>query len=189
MTGQISDSFLYKGEVYSVSGISKGELFSPLDYGLVPRSPHTACWRGYVLYFTITNDYLTLVDMEVNDEQEIEINAVKPVVRKESLRLHYQDLNLKLDFSGKIIIAKDFIDSMYIHMGFQRTSAYETVFELKFENGKFISEKDLSPKMKKKREKNPDEGARPKSMEEKDMHGWIESTFSLEYDPDEENND
>ncbi|MCE7748382.1 MAG: hypothetical protein GPJ51_08285 [Candidatus Heimdallarchaeota archaeon] len=186
MTGQIADSFLFNTEVYSLSGISEGELFSPFDYGLFPRAATTACWRGHVLYFTVAGGYLTLVDMEVNAEEEPEINGVKPIIREQSLRLHYQDLNIKLDFSGKIIIAKDFIREMYVHMGFQRSTAYKTVVELEFEKGKFVSEKDLSSKMKKKRRKKPDEGARPKSMEERDMSEWIKGTFSLEYDSTEE---
>ncbi|MHA1202959.1 MAG: hypothetical protein ACTSQ4_10625 [Candidatus Heimdallarchaeaceae archaeon] len=186
MTGQIADSFLYKDEEYSLSGISEGELFSPLDYKLLPRAATTACWRGYVLYLTIKDEFLTLVDMEINAEEEPEINGVKPLIREQSLRLHYQDLNIKLGFSGKIIIAKNFIQEMYVHMGFQRPTAYRTVIELEFDQGKLISEKDLSPKMKKRRKKNPDEGVRPKSIEEKDMHEWIEGTFSLEYDSNEE---
>ena len=159
MTGQISDSFLYKGKTYAITGYTGGELFSPLDFGLFPKPATTACWRGFVLYFTVLDDYLTLVDMEINAEDALEINGVKPHIREETFRLHYQDLNLKINYTGKIRIATDFIKSMYVHMGFQRSIAYETVIELKFQDGALISEKDLSQKMKKKRKTNPNEGS------------------------------
>ena len=187
MTGQISDSFLYKGERYFLTGYTKGEPFSPLDFGFFPKAATTACWRGFVLYYTVKDDYLTLVDMEINNEEELELNDVQPKVRKDSLRLHYPDVNLKLDYSGKIIIAKDFIKSMYVHMGFQRSMSYENVLELEFEKGQLISETNLSEKMKKKRKKNTAEYAEPPSRDEKDIRSWIERTFSRDHDSDEYN--
>ncbi len=181
MTGQINDSFLYKGEVYSLSGYTKGEPFSPLDYGFLPNAATTACWRGFVLCYTIEDEDLILVNMEINNEEELELNGIKPKIREDSLRLHYQYVNLKLEYSGKILIAKDFIQSMYVHMGFQRASSYETVLELKFKKGKLVSEKDLSSTMKKRRKKQPNEGLEPKSKDEKGIREWIKNTFSLKY--------
>ena len=186
MTGQIPDSFLYKDEVYSLSGISKGDLFSPTDYGFSPRIASTACWRGYVLYFTIRNESLILVDMAINASEELEINGVKPEKKNNTFKLHYHDLNFKIDFTGTLIIAKDFIDTMYVHMGFQRLIAYETVLELNFDHGKLISERDLSHQIKKQRDKNPLDKSTPKSMKDKDIREWIERSFSLEYNPDED---
>ena len=181
MTGQVNDSFLYKGEVYVLSGYTKGEPFSPLDYGFLPKAATTACWRGFILYFTIEDEELFLVDMEINNEEELELNGIKPEIRDQGLRLYYQNVNLKLEYSGKLLIAKDFIQSMYVHMGFQRASSYETVLELEFKKGNLISVKDLSSKMKKRRKTQPNEGLEPKSKDEKGIKEWIKDTFSLKY--------
>ncbi len=186
MTGQISDSFLYKGEVYSLIGIKGNEPFTPLDYNIVPVSPHTACWRGFVLYYKLADNKLILQDMQLNAEEAKKINDVSPKVIENSLKFHYQNINLHLKFTGKLLIAKDFIQEMYVHMGFQRASAFETVFELKFKNGIIISEIDLSEKFKKRRRKSPLKGAQPKSIEKDDLQEWIEGTFSRDYDTDDE---
>lgn len=181
MTGQIADSFLYEGEVYSLIGYDKGEPFTPLDYDIFPKAPHTACWRGFVLYYKVENNQFILQDMQVNSEEGPEINGVKPKKSEESFKFHYQDLNLKLKYSGKIKIAKDFIQDMYVHMGFQRASAFQTVVELVFKDGELVTVNDLSEKMKKKRKEDPNEGAEPKSRKESEIMTWIKRTFSRDY--------
>ena len=186
MTGQISDSFLYEGEVYSLVGYDKGEPFTPLDYDILPKAPHTACWRGFVLYYKLDNKTLLLQDMQLNADEAKEINGVKPKKTEESIKFHYQDLNLKLDYTGKLLIARDFIKEMYVHMGFQRASSYRKVVELKFKNGELLETNDLSEKMKKRRKEDSDEDAIPKSMGEGDLMEWIKRTFSRKYKKEEE---
>ncbi|MCE7747278.1 MAG: hypothetical protein GPJ51_02705 [Candidatus Heimdallarchaeota archaeon] len=186
MTGQVADSFLYEGEIYSLIGIDGDEPFSPLNYDILPVSPHTACWRGFVLYYKLSDGKLLLQDMQLSAEEYKEINGITPKKTDDSFNFHYQDLDLYLEFTGKLLIAKDFIQDMYIHMGFQRPSAYETVFEIIFDNGMIVSENDLSKLFKKRRKKNRSKGAHPKSMEEDDLQEWIKGTFSLDYDSTEE---
>ncbi len=186
MTGQIADSFLYDGDVYSLIGYTEGEPFTPLDYNIEPKAPHTACWRGFVLYYRLDNNKLLLQDMQLNAEEGLEINGVKPKKTEDSFNFHYQDINLKLDYTGKIKIAKDFIQEMYVHMGFQRSSAFRTVLEIEFKDGDLVAVNDLSEKMKKRRKKNPTEDAEPQSTKESDIMTWIKRTFSRNYDKKEE---
>ncbi|MHA1218806.1 MAG: hypothetical protein ACTSO5_09005 [Candidatus Heimdallarchaeaceae archaeon] len=178
MTGQIPDSFLYEGEVYSLIGIEEEEPFSPLDYDIIPEMASTACWRGFVLYYKLDNNYLILQDMQLNTEEAKEIHGVKPKITKDMFKFHYQDLNLQLDYSGKLLIARDFIDEMYVHMGFQRPIAFRKVVELDLNNGELLSVNDLSDQMENRRNKAPAEGARPKTMKDKDVKNWIKDTFS-----------
>lgn len=47
MTAQISDTFLFKGDQYSLIGMSGGDLISPEQFGMEPKMIHTACYRGF----------------------------------------------------------------------------------------------------------------------------------------------
>ena len=64
----------------------------------------------------------------------------------------YKNVNLLVSsFTGKLRIARGFIDKLYIHMGFPKPSAFKTVLDLTFEDGKLKEKKDRSREMKKKR--------------------------------------
>ena len=60
MTAQIHDRIRYQDIVYSVTGISEGELFDPSLLGLKPVGTCTACWRGYLAVFAIVDSRLVL---------------------------------------------------------------------------------------------------------------------------------
>ena len=48
----------------------------------------------------------------------------------------YKDINLFVSsFTGKLRIARGFIDELHIHMGFPKPSAFKTVLDLTFEGG------------------------------------------------------
>ena len=56
MTAQISDSFTYQGNSYTIVAISANrKLFTPEDYGLHPDSIETSCWDGYWCEFEISD--------------------------------------------------------------------------------------------------------------------------------------
>jgi hypothetical protein len=184
MTGQVPDTLIYDKNSYSIAGLKGEGLPSPFDFNLKPVSPNTANWRGFRMTYIIIENRLQLHEMNVTIE-DIErkppiINEVKPILEKEGLiNLSYNDLKLKTLFTGKILIAKDFIDSMYVHMGFQSPLSFETVIELDFKGGKLLRVKDLSKKMKHFREKDiSDEKLKPT----RDPQKWIARTFSLDYD-------
>jgi hypothetical protein len=184
MTGQIPDTLIWKNNTYSIVGLKGEGLPSPLDYDLSPLSPHTANWRGFIMTYIVVEDHLNLHEMNVT-VKDIEgkvpvINDVKPKVKKEGLiDLTYEKLKLKTQFTGKILIAKDFIDSMYVHMGFQSPISFETVIELTFNKGDLESTSDLSNAMKQYRKKKISNG---KLEPSDDIQAWIARTFSLDYD-------
>lgn len=45
----------------------------------------------------------------------------------------YPNINLPFSFTGKLRLARDFIREFYIHMGFQKPTAYKTVMDLSFD--------------------------------------------------------
>ena len=184
MTGQIPDKLIYNKSSYSIVGLKGEGLPSPFDFGLEPISPHTANWRGFIMTYIIVENRLIVQEMNVTVKDMKEkpplINGVTPETQKEgSLHLTYKSFKLKTQFTGKILIAKDFIDSMYVHMGFQSPISFETVIELKISDGTLINVTDFSEIMKDYRKLNISDGKLERS---ENLHGWIDRTFSLDYD-------
>ena len=94
----------------------------------------------------------------------------------------YLNLGLKTKFTGAFLLGNDFIESMYVHMGFQRPLAFRKVLEVQVQDGDIITVSDLSEKMEELRQKGRDKGAQPESRSDADVSKWIDDTFSLDYD-------
>lgn len=200
MTAQIEDTFRYQGKKLNLAGISGAGLFNPADHGLDPTSWSTACWRGYRAHYVVTNDKLSLSALEVSltDPREVYegtairvpallINGISastpPDGVRSSFEYEYKGLDLLVSYSGGLLLATDFIDELYVHMGFHPAWKYRQVFELIFESGMLEEERDVSEKLAAIRKKMlalPPEGdgstPPPGSM------AWIEKCFSQDYD-------
>ena len=184
MTGQIPDNLIYNKSSYSIVGLKGEGLPSPFDFGLEPTSPHTANWRGFIMTYKIAENRLIVQEMNVTvkglKEKPPLINNVNPETKKEGLiHLAYKSLKLKTQFTGKILIANDFINSMYVHMGFQSPISFEKVIELKISDGNLIEVTDFSEIMKKYRNRKVSDG---KLVRTENIQEWIARTFSLDYD-------
>ena len=184
MTGQVPDKLICKKSLYSIVGLKGEGLPSPFDFGLEPVSPNTANWRGFIMTYVVIEKHLNVHEIKVTVKNikgnPPVINDVKPKLEKDGLiRLTYSRLKLKTQFTGKILIAKDFIDSMYVHMGFQSPLSFETVIELEFGEGNLLSIRDISKKMKEYRKRDIFNG---KIIRSHDLQAWIARTFSLDYD-------
>ncbi|MFW9866617.1 MAG: hypothetical protein ACFFEN_11020 [Candidatus Thorarchaeota archaeon] len=182
MTAQIPDEIILYGVKFTLVGIHGDPFFTPNDFGIIARFTNTACWRGYAMTYIVINDQLILDKMRVNTKNPKKVNGVKPESGGDLFDYSYNNLNLKTEFTGKLLLAKDFIRSMYVHMGFQRPMAYRTVVELHLEKGNITLFRDLSRKMEGKRKQNPLKGAAPPSNSHKDIEEWVKKTFSLDYD-------
>ena len=176
MTAQISETFFYKGEEYELVGMDGGDLISPLDFGMEPVALHTACWRGFYSTYEITRDGIFLKEMTMREKNGNykPVNNIMPELADHEA--HYKNLYVRVPFTGKLRLAKDFIDELYIHMGFQKPSAFETILDLTFEDGRLIDVKDRSKEMEKIR------GEFKKRYEGKDIIEGIDEAFSLDMD-------
>ena len=184
MTGQVPDKLICRKNLYSIVGLRGEGLPSPFDFGLEPVSPNTANWRGFIMTYIVVEKHLNVHEIKVTvkdlKRKPPLINEVKPKLEKKGLiRLTYSSLKLKTQFTGKILIAKDFIDSMYVHMGIQSPLSFETVIELEFGEGNLLSVRDLSNKMKEYRKRDISDG---KIKRTRNPLTWIARTFSLDYD-------
>lgn len=184
MTAQIADHFSYKGEGYSIVAM-KGEIkFNPKKYGFHPESPSSACWRGYWCEFLVTDDSLVLDKLHIfqREHDYPEFNGVRAELNQEGWdRMPvYNDLNFKINYTGSIVLGKGFLDKYYIHMGYQRAWAYETVIELVFEKGKVVNRIDHSDFVAKIREGIEEDPAGFWKKIDPDVGTFVDESFSLD---------
>lgn len=159
MTAQINDVFRHKGTGFSISGISEGGLFDPSLLGMDPVGACTACYRGYQAVFAVKRSRLVLDTLYVNlmrDGGEYErlqgpmINGVIPTGPDGEFELfnnHYEGIDYHLEYTGGLLLADEFIEELYVHMGFQSAWKYKRVIELIFANGILKEEHDRSARM------------------------------------------
>ncbi len=187
MTAQAPDQFFYKEKRFDLAGIKGNGLFTPKDFKIEIRSASTACWRGYIMRYALIGTELILDGFWVNtkDENPPKINGLLP--RKDHelkslFKYEYTNLNLKIPFTGSIWVAKDFIESQYVHMGFQDQSAYGTVLRFDFENGDIVVNENVS--FEAEDDRIHDRSSRyPTSDSSDDVKDWVDKRFSL--DPDD----
>ena len=176
MTAQIADIFLFKKEEYELIGIKGGDLVDPEQFGMEPEMIHTACYRGFYSIYELTDSALLLRELTLRERNSnyVPIAGVDP--EKEEYQATYHNLNVIVPFTGKIRLAKDFIEEHYIHMGFQKPTAFKTVIDVTIQDGKLVDVKDRSTEMKEKW------GAFKKRYETGNMIKGIEDAFSLDMD-------
>ncbi|MDE7422751.1 MAG: hypothetical protein K2N51_03530 [Lachnospiraceae bacterium] len=186
MTAQVGDRFIYKGDNYSIVAISNPIQFNPLDYGINPVACCSACWNGYWCDYHISMKGIMLQNLYINSENDYypEINNVNPEKEdKKSFQYMghhlYRNINIFMEYTGKILIGKGFINKYYIHMGYQRAWAYEVLEELVFDNGKLVKTVDhseMAKKLRKELENRPEE---IKKISD-NIPLFVEESFSLE---------
>jgi len=184
MTAQMPDVFFYKNENYSLIGLKGSNMFNPEDYGVYPIMANTACYRGFVATYHITEEQLILSSLILKSKEEKlkEING-QPAKKEKSIfsfNFLYENINLPIKYTGFILLGKDFINEMYVHMGYQRPISYETVIEFQFKDGDLVAVNDFSEVIAKLRKEDPSKDAQP-DYDETTMQ-WIERLFSLDYD-------
>ena len=153
MTGQIPDTVIWKKKKYDLLGYegeeNDVELFDPKIFGLSPQVMHTACYRGFYCTYKIVRNVLYLDILCVNDGHDTypTINGIDVSPGRYDA-YEYLHLNLPIQYSGLLRIGADFHSEKYIHMGFQKPSAYGIVWDLELSDGKIVGKKDISEKVK-----------------------------------------
>ncbi len=197
MTAQFSDTFHYHGNDFDVAGVNGNELFYPSGFGIIPKSNCTACWKGFIATYGILDEMLVLDELDINIDnlpkkflwfkRAPKINGHKPVNTPDDgpgtfFEYHFENVALKINFTGGILIGRDFIQELYVHMGFHPAWKYLEVYELLFEKGKLVKENNVSGRMKEFRDKlkNAEEaGHEPEKIEH--IYAWVEKCFDLSY--------
>jgi len=192
MTAQMKDKFIFRRREYTVSAVEDpDDLINIHALGFNPSMFSTACYRGYIAGFSIYKNSLALKNLYTNNGSDLKNSA--PVLNKTSPRIIiketwpeevkkqrrefvYENINLKIQYTGSVLITKDFIQDKYVHMGFQSPINYENIIQLTFDNGLLILERDFSQTAKLIREKKLDV---PK--EDRNIFAWIDDCFDISY--------
>ena len=109
MTAQFNDQFHYHDKGFAIAGISAGDLFNPADFGLFPIPASTACWRGYVAVYAISDSHLVLDALSVNlrEEQAPTINGIEATESAGQYRFFshvYKDLKYRIPYTGRLML-------------------------------------------------------------------------------------
>ena len=158
MTAQSLDKIKYEGVEYALIGTSDGKLIRPEQFGMEGSMISTANYNGYIAEYAITNMKLLLSSFYINERN----GHFLPIFGVKSVDGNYKDINHIILFSGTIRIAKDFIRELYVHMGNQKATAFETVLDIEVKEGIVVEIEDRSEEVKWKR------GAFKKYFEESD---------------------
>lgn len=193
MTAQASDTVNHHDQDYALVAYSDGEPFVPAEHGYRPVMASTACYRGYLCEYAVVEDRLRLTRFHVNHQegpqrssqlkQPPALDGVEAQLAKNSFvgRWTFKDLRLPISYTGGIIIGRNFVRSLYVHMGFHPAWKYEHVRELIFEAGVLMSDEDLSERMATIRERVPAETRPFKSPSQDEVKDWIEESFRRDY--------
>ena len=193
MTAQIQDSFHYLGEEHALTAFSDGEPFSPTNAGYRPVMASTACWRGYVCGYEVMDGLLRLRELWVNHQpgeapvsrrqQPPDLNGVTAVLEKKSLLggWRFCDVGLPLAYTGGLVIGRDFIRELHVHMGFHPSWKYQHVFELVFEEGRLVDARDVSPEMTRLRTQIHNERGPGNLATIDQIEKWVANCFSRNY--------
>jgi hypothetical protein len=184
MTAQMHDSFLFQDQKFSIAGVNGGSLFHPAEYGMQPLPRITSCWRGYVCTYQTQPSKLLLDTLQINLGQEGPmINQLQPVFSTAGTFDNiYHDLHLHIDFTGGMLVVNGFIQTLYVHMGFQPAWKYETVHELVFSQGALLETKDVSRQMAELRDRMTRQPLQPGTdASGQELEDWIASTFKRSY--------
>lgn len=150
MTAQALDKLEYKNKKYEI--FEHGELFDINKYGFKLKWVCTALYKGYLVIYEIKDNQLFIKHLYVNtsDKNYPTINNVeaKPVNNKNSYlgsMYLYENLNMKLNYSGKIKGGCDYaLHGTYMRSPFWY-GGYREIKELTFENGILVLEEEIDP--------------------------------------------
>jgi hypothetical protein len=171
MTAQATDTFIYKRNEYDLIGLKGNGLFSPEQFGMISEMLDTGCYRGFIAKYKIVRKQLYLQELTLREANGnyLGINVIYPEKQfvnelmkmiddqyendrpDEVYTATYRDLKLSCPFTGKLRVARGFIKEFYIHMGYQKPTAYQTVYDFILINGKVLKVTDRSAKMEQKR--------------------------------------
>jgi hypothetical protein len=147
MTAQIPDTLEFEQVHWSIAGVRGAGLFDPTAHGLAPRPRITSCWRGFVCRYLLRQGRLLLDGLLVNpSEPPPELFGVLPTPpeRGASFGAHYANLGHPVDFNGELLAGNNFLQELYVHMGFHPAWKYQNVHHFWFSHGVLTDHRDRS---------------------------------------------
>jgi hypothetical protein len=151
---------------------------------MAPDRGSTACWRGYACSYEIRDGTLLLDSLMTNlaEGEEPVINGNRPSIYR-SWSSMYEGLSLPVRFSGELLLGRDFIEEMYVHMGFQKPTSFREVKEITLREGGVTILRDHSERMQEFRERAAESasGGVTGGMSRDEIGDFVTYAFDLDY--------
>jgi hypothetical protein len=211
VTAQISDIVCYLGKRRRLAGINGFGLFNPAQHGIRTVGWCTACYRGYHCTYEVKDRslFLAKVNLGLGPDAADAVGKLKgpklfgkvpkrytkhgcsedprtgkSITSWESSDFEVTGLHEMVSFTGGLLLGDDFIEEMYVHMGFHPAYKFRTVHELEFDAGRLVEEHDRSRQVAEFRQTlSPDSLEPPAGAPRAELEEWIDRCFSLEYPP------
>jgi hypothetical protein len=200
MTAQISDTIEHLTENFDITGTSGVGLFDPKDHGLTPVFMSTACYRGFSCRYSVDRGILFLDSLCIglgrderlrtrynrNPPQLFGVTPRAPNYDEDKIpkdgNTIFEDLQHRVNYTGGLLIATDFIRELYVHMGFHPAWKYRIVHELIFNDGELVESHDRSAAIAEFRDDMKDAPLKPDvDSTRQEIRQWIERCFSQDY--------
>jgi hypothetical protein len=160
MTAQINDTVVFNEQAYGLTEIEGSGLFDPKEHGFEPAGFSSACWRGFVCGYEVVDQRLVLARLSMGlSGSDSEKSLLEDVFGKNCsievsdwVGTSITNFCLPIPFAGTMLIGRDFIDELYVHMGFHPAYKYKEVWKLEFDDGRMVRSDDISQSMKKYRQ-------------------------------------
>ena len=182
MSSQIPDIVHYVHHQYEPVGIDGHGLFDPADHGIETMPMHTACYRGFICTYAVARRRLHLRSLNINAASRLPaLFGVNPPHPDDDFirgKPTYEFRSAPVAFTGGLLIARDFQQELYVHMGFHPGWKYRTVHELRFANGRLVTATDRSGEMAAER----DAHLGGPSQKPRDLVREIDESFSRRYE-------
>ena len=152
MTAQISNDIKYNGEVYELL-YESNYIFEPEKFGFYKTYWNcTACYAGYMIDLKVEDGRLIVERLRINDRTKkppqflgtVAVKGKKDIdaaILFEDFDYIYNNVNQKINYTGKILIARERAINNVFH-GYQPFYCYKDVVELTFENVDLITTND-----------------------------------------------
>jgi hypothetical protein len=154
VTLQHPDLIDYVGRVYSITAIDGSDLFDPERYGIRAVWPSTACWRGYIAKCAVVDNNLRLVEVEIGRGHQVDPPDLFGVAATKADHtaiypgsLLYTGMSGPLGFTGRTLIATDYVHVGRLAVGFAPGWMFETVYDLEFDDDRLVEATDRSAAM------------------------------------------
>jgi hypothetical protein len=185
VTAQISDAVLYAESEWTLAGVNGAPLFDPAAHGMSVGPASSACWRGFVCRYALSDQGFSLEELDVALLGGGDAPALFGYVPGPSLDFAftatYRDLRAPIPFTGGLLLARGFISELYVHMGFHPAWKYQHVVEVELEEGRLRRAVDCGEAMAEIRRKLAGRDAPRKQATSGEVQAWLERTFSRRY--------
>ena len=198
MTAQIPERLIYGETQFDIIGVHGENMFNPSDFGIHTRMMHTGCYRGFHSVFKVVErefrlDHLTAscdMDNPISLNDVVPDTPVRPDDYPENHYFDttpvYEDVNLKIPFTGGLLLGAEFLRSHYVHMGFQKPYAFKSVSEMLFVEGNLTdvfdhSEKAAEARAALEQSLKDEHAANPRGPDLSKIESFVQHSFSLDY--------